>query len=397
MTRDRYGRRRQTVSCQWDGYESLIAGIEATTTAAGEGAPQDEASSPLAHLLRALEAAWTELTGGGSPEEFAIWLEQTAVVGADEETGSAHSYLDSLDTFLIAAIQEVEEFHHAALTPNQIEAELTAIWLRTYAFAAAQEEARLAQIWLARGRAIKTQYPDGGQRRRIYRTSLSPRSATRAFDLVEAVRARLQDGAGYARWAPEQRFTFIRDVLALLAHVPSFRIATTLGRRKNFEDWPRLLRWWLVKATLPVQPTPREITSWYDFVAQNFIYRGTWGLGSIITMPEVRSFQTADRRIYEFDDPEGKSDFRNRSVRLSRCRIIPRRRRQACARSQYPRPRPPFARPHLTVSPLDLLEFGSVRTLRLLDWLRATDNRGDLRAGDCQADVFKKLQRKKRN
>jgi hypothetical protein len=128
-----------------------------------------------------------------------------------------------------------------------------------------RQEARLAQIWLARGRAIKTQYPDGAQRRRIYKTSLSPRSATTVLDLAEAVRAMLQDGAGYARWTSEQRFTFIRDVLALLSQVPSFRIATTLGRRQNFQDWPRLLRWWLAKATLPAQPAPREITSWYDF------------------------------------------------------------------------------------------------------------------------------------
>ena len=192
--------------------------------------------------------------------------------------------MDSLDAFLIAAIQEVEELRHEELAPDQLEAELTAIWRRTYAFAAAQEEARLAGIWLARGRAIKIQYPDSAQRRRIYRTSLSPRSATSLLDLAETVRIRLQEGAGYARWAPEQRFTFIRDILALLSQVPSFQIATTLGRRRNFQDWPRLLRWWLAKATLPAQPAPREITSWYDFVAQNFVYRGAWGLGSIISL-----------------------------------------------------------------------------------------------------------------
>jgi len=50
----------------------------------------------------------------------------------------------------------------------------------------------------------------------------------------------------------------------------------------NFQDWPRLLRWWLAKATLATQPAPGEIMNWYDFVARNFIYRGTWGLGSII-------------------------------------------------------------------------------------------------------------------
>ena len=43
-----------------------------------------------------------------------------------------------------------------------------------------------------------------------------------------------------------------------------------------------LLRWWLVKSTLARQPRPNEVTNWYAFVANNFIYRGTWGLGSVI-------------------------------------------------------------------------------------------------------------------
>jgi hypothetical protein len=282
LIRDRYGRLRQTSSRQWDGYQGLITQIERTTASAGGGTPEDEASSPLAHLLHAIERAWRELTGGGSAEEFMTWLEQTAVARTDREAAPAYNYLDSLDAFLIAAIQEVEELRYQELAPNEVEAELTAIWRRTYAFAAAQEEERLARIWLARGRAIKAQYPDAAQRRRIYKTSLSPRSATSLLDLADTVRTRLQDGADYARWNPEQRFTFVRDVLAILSQVPSFRITTSLGRRRNFQDWPMLLRWWLAKATLQAQPAPNEITSWYDFVSQNFIYRGAWGLGSII-------------------------------------------------------------------------------------------------------------------
>jgi hypothetical protein len=170
----------------------------------------------------------------------------------------------------------------AELATEQLEAELTAIWRRTYAFASAQEEERLAAIWLARGRAIKTQYPDATQRRRIYKTSLSPRSATSLLNLVDTARATLEGGAGYARWTSEQRFTLIRDVLALLSQVPSFKISTTLGKGRNFHDWPRLLRWWLAKTSLSAQPGPGEITKWYDFVAQNFVYRGAWGLGSLI-------------------------------------------------------------------------------------------------------------------
>lgn len=279
--RTRIRGRRQTPSRQWDGYEKLVADTEETMAAAGEGAPEDRASSPLRHLLGALETAWIELTGGGTIQEFESWLEQTAVIGAPAGD-AAYNYLDSLDAFLIAAIQEIEELRHAELTPDQLEAELTAIWQRTYAHAAAHEEARLTTIWLARGRAIKTRYPDADQRRRIYKTSLSPRSATSLLDQAEVIRLKLQEGADYARFTIEERLTFIREVLALLSQVPSFRISTDLGRSKNFTDWATLLRWWLAKGTLPAQPEPNKITSWYDFVAKNFIYRGAWGLGSVI-------------------------------------------------------------------------------------------------------------------
>jgi hypothetical protein len=281
MTRDRFGHTRQTYSRQWEGYLDLVAKIEGTT-AASESTPEDEASSPLALLLHALEEAWAELTGGGSVQEFTTWLEQTAIVDNDGNDNQAYNYLDSLDAFLIAAIQEVEEIRHSELAPDQVEAELIAIWRRTYAFVASQEEERLAAIWLARGRVIKTMYPDATQRRQIYKTSLSPRSAINLLEIAETLHVKLNDAVGYAQWDSEERFTFIRDVLTLLSQVPSFRITTNIGRRRNFQDWPRLLRWWLAKATLTEQPAPREITSWYEFVDQNFVYRGTWGLGSII-------------------------------------------------------------------------------------------------------------------
>lgn len=282
MTVDRYGRRRFTPNRQWDGYEELVAELERTVAAAGEGAPEDRASSPLRLLIAAMETAWTQLTGGGTMQQFENWLEQTAVVGTEEDGRAVYNYLDSLDTFLIAAIQEIEELRTAELTPTEIETELTAIWQRTYAHAAAREEARLTTIWLARGRAIKTRYPDADQRRRIYRTSLSPRSATSLLDQAESVRVKLQGGSDYAGFTVEQRLNFIREVLTLLSQVPSFRISTVLGRTKNFTDWPTLLRWWLAKTTLTSQPEPNKITSWYDFVAKNFIYRGAWGLGSVI-------------------------------------------------------------------------------------------------------------------
>lgn len=274
--------RRPSPSRQWDGYDQLVGEIQKTTVATGVGTPEDSGSSPLAHLLEALERAWKDLTGGSTSEEFIHWLEETAVIDAPDEAGQAHRYLDSLDAFLIAAIQEVEELRDAELTASQIETELISVWRRTYAFAAANNEGRLSEIWLTRGRVIKNQYSDSAQRRQIYKTSLSPRSATKLLGIENAVRSALVEGANYANWQAEERFTFVRNILALLCDVPSFKFSTKLGRRNNFDDWPRLLRWWLVKDTLTTQPTPKEITNWYDFVAQNFIYRSVWGLGSII-------------------------------------------------------------------------------------------------------------------
>jgi hypothetical protein len=131
---------------------------------------------------------------------------------------------------------------------------------------------------------------------------LSPRSASNLLAIEDAVRAKLAEGEEYARWNAETRFAFVKDVLALLSQVPSFRISTKLGRKQNFTDWSKPLRWWLAKSTLKRQPLPREITSWYDFVAQNFVYRGAWGLGSIIGLlidasedgQPVRALEIAD-------------------------------------------------------------------------------------------------------
>lgn len=282
MERDRYGRMRPAYDRQRLGYEGLIAEIEETTSATRGGVPEDDASSALSHLLRAIENAWGELTGGGTDQEFFTWLEQTALVHAPEDAHDAYSYLDSLDAFLIASIQEVEELRQSELMQDQLEDELTRIWQRTYAFAADREEERLAAIWLSRGSTIIERYPDAAQRRRIYKTSLTPLSANSLLDIEEAVRARLQQGADYACWTTEECLIYVRDVLSLLSQVPSFRIEATLGSGRNAQDWPTVLRWWLAKATMHTQPPANKITKWFDFVSQNFIYRGTWGIGSIL-------------------------------------------------------------------------------------------------------------------
>lgn len=280
-TVDRFGRRWPRRDRQREGYRQLVASVE-ETAAAGRLLAEGEARSPLAQLLLALEAAWAELTGSRNADEFRAWLEVTAVVGVVEAT-DAHKYLDSLDGFLIAAIHEVEELRGAEVDAADLEAELIRIWRSTYAHAASNEERRLVSTWLARGRAVTRLYPDLAVRRRYYKTSLSPRPASILLNIVGDVRTALQLGTEYAAWSVDRRLEFISDILRLLSRVPSFSLGTRLGRqRRPFDDWPTLLRWWLAKATLRTQPTPAQVTSWYDYVAANFVYRGSWGLGAVI-------------------------------------------------------------------------------------------------------------------
>ncbi len=281
--RNRNGSLIPTRSRQWNGYERLRNAIRQTHSAAGAAHRSDAASSALSQLLAAIESAWRNLAGSdSSPEDFTEWLERSVVFESSDESSEAINLLDSLDAFLLAAIQEVEELRNEEIAGDVLEEELIRIWRRTYAFASAHDEERLRRIWLDRGRVIKAQYPDAAQRRRIYKTSLSPQSAVALLNQVASIKTKLLEGVDYGTMQVERRFAFLREVLELLSVVPSFRLGLGIGSGANRTDWETLLRWWVAKNTLQRQPRASQITKWYQFVSQNFIYRAAWGIGSIL-------------------------------------------------------------------------------------------------------------------
>jgi hypothetical protein len=285
--RDRFGRSQQTYNRTRIGYESLVGQLtEATllTDAGGLSIAEGDANSALAMLLTAIQSAWEDIAEGND-EDFSSWLEKTAVHDQPEQIETAVQLLDTLDGLLIAAVQEVEQLRGVAMSSADLESELKAVWRRTYARVAAAEEARLEETWLTRGRAITTLYPDPVRRRQLYKTSLPPRSGTLLLDLVDDLCEELQAGQDYARRSAEEQFQFIRNIIGRLGDVPAFALSKKFGKmRKPFEDWEKVLRWWLYRASLPDrrQPKPKELGTWFDYVAKNFIYRGNWGLGSLV-------------------------------------------------------------------------------------------------------------------
>lgn len=278
--------RRPMWNRTWDGYEQLVEDLKEASALAASGdlsVEEGEANSPLAMLLRRLRDAWEAMSGSDDDDDFIDWLEATAIADEEEPDDEPTILLDTLDGLLIAAVQEIEQLRGAGLTPAALEAELLGVWRRTYAYVAAEDEDVMARTWLGRGLAITSLYPDADQRRQLYKTSLAPRSGTILLDRAEPIRRALQAGEDYAQRNVEAQFRFVCEIVESLAEVPAFRISTKLGRgRTPFTDWEKLLRWWLFKTSLKRQPTPKEVGPWFAFIADNFIYRGNWGLGSLI-------------------------------------------------------------------------------------------------------------------
>lgn len=271
---------------QRNGYEELVRDLQNITQTSEEDdttLDQNDTNSALATLISALHTEWQKISGSERDEDFIEWLEAVQIETADFENDGAMQYLDSLDAILLAALQEVEMLADRELDPAEMETEMMRVWRHTYAHAARKEESQLAQFWLARGRAIKSIYSDPSWRRKIYRTSLGPHSGQILLENADEIRDELLSGANYASLEIELRFDFIKRVYELLSVIPDFAIDRKLrGTRKPLEDWSKILRWWLVPATLSKKPTAKELSKWYEFVDRNFIYRGNWGLGSLL-------------------------------------------------------------------------------------------------------------------
>ncbi len=247
-----------------------------------------DAQSPLAELLRYLERQWNRYFHSSDHTQFFEWLEKVAPLDIkdelNEDTGlAAIEAVDSLDSLLLSAISELEQLEKEEVSPAQLEERLREIWRRSYAHFAVEEEARLGEIFIRRGMALKsTIYPDAVQRRRLYRTSSPPRYGNQMLELYPTIMQHLKSGEEYALQTSEQRFDYIQKAVDLLGTLPKFALSKTIGRKSAV--WQNVLHWWLNPAFGIAPATPSEISEWYDYASHNFVYKFNWGLGSIIAL-----------------------------------------------------------------------------------------------------------------
>lgn len=255
----------------------------------------DTAISPLARLIEHLRDKWRELVVDGSNAEFLIWLEQTAPIdrqGSTEPEESAIESLDSLDNVLLAAIVEIEQLSAGDMQPNELEASLRNLWQQTYAYYANQQQAELQELFIHRGKALQsTIYPSHFQRKRLYKTSLPPRSGNQLLILYPRIKQHLETGADYLSRSDEGRLTYIQDAIRLIGEVKSFSIENLKGKGKGAAtNWEVILSWWLRHQRATQQPPETQISDWHNLISKNFTYRFNWGLGSIIALASDEAF-----------------------------------------------------------------------------------------------------------
>lgn len=263
-------------------YKKLIArlavGVHTALSSSGS-------RSALAELLTAIWTQWRAAAQSTSEATFLKWLESTATLSPPATKASTPALietLDSLDGVLLASIVEIEELAGAPLAPADLEGKLADIWRHCYAHYVSKQEASLGRWFRHRGVALVARiYADPDERRRLYSSGLPPRLGRRLSELYPTVRQYLVDGADYAARNSDGQFAFMKELVALLATHPRFTLAK---KTPSGVSWESILRWWLDPNGPIAKPGATQVSEWYDYVAKNFSYGFSWGIGCVLAL-----------------------------------------------------------------------------------------------------------------
>jgi hypothetical protein len=237
--------------------------------------------SPLSELLAEIWDGWQALSLSSDRQQFLHWLEVTAPRQYQQSTPdgalpAAVEALDTLDGVLLSAVVETEELSEVTTAEQQLQE----IWQSSFAAIVQAREGQQEEFF-RRGMAIRSRiYPEGGERRRLYRTGLPPCSAYQLLALYPTIREALAEGAAYASWTRAEKLVYIDRIVGLVGSIDRFHYPEK--QNKQSFDWEHVLAWWLAPEEAHHRPNSRQRSAWFEYANRNFGYRFSWGLGSVI-------------------------------------------------------------------------------------------------------------------
>jgi len=251
----------------------------------------DTAESPLALLLhRIKEQARSVL--GIAPTAFVDWLERTAPSKVSEDAGTGAidrrarlaDAMDELDSVLLSAIAESERITEEPMSAARAEAELTALWQRTFTIVAAAQEAWLEHAFIRRGVGIVNNlYPDAAERRSLYQYGFTPVIGRRFRSVAQKIRDLISSAEDYGKLSTKERIDLFEAIGTLLENDRGFgfRVRHTQSDQALLSSWNDLLGWWM-KQPKAKEPAPENLRSWQRFVADNLEFRMGVAIGAVV-------------------------------------------------------------------------------------------------------------------
>lgn len=271
-------------------YEQLLQQL---SVSAFQEAQADQAQGPLAALLNHIKGKWELISATSSFEEFESWLEN-AVLDPPGHVEEAFEALDTLDGILLAGIEEAGLEGNTPQQRLDLEDYIRRLWKNSFSFYSSTNQNIWERSLVVRGTALVDRiYPERNLRRQLYKTSLSPREGKRVIDQLPIFEGLFLQGEQYFSWSSAERRTYVENLAEAMQSIPSFAIQAP----SRNQDWRVLLHWWLDPTTALIRPTSSQVSDWYKYVEKNFIYKFTWGIGSMLAL----RLDTAEVRESNFD------------------------------------------------------------------------------------------------
>lgn len=267
---------------------------------------EDRQSSALFNLLRLIKLKWEEINGEDDDLKFISWIESTTPSyddSAEKEdknnNWSMNKGLDSLDSIILSAIVEIENFSSQEFTKIEWEQKLISLWNNTFAKYSSDFSEGMENIIVTRGNSIRENiYKNDSERKQIYCTSLPPSSARKMLAIKDLVIQKIQDHKNYIELSDQEKLEYFFGIIEILSSHDKFKLPK-INKKTTHQD---VFTWWLAPALLKKAPNEKEISRWFDYISKNILYKFNWALGSIysVVINEVHKGILKETKIEEW-------------------------------------------------------------------------------------------------